>query len=221
MKDLITELPVIGIETSGELCGVSLFVSPGEIYTGEIRKKNIHSEKLLELVDQTLSSAGLSIQQVGSIAVSVGPGSFTGLRIGLSAAKGLAMGAELPIIPVPTFGAMALQIASHLPIGTKFIIANSVNITELYVAGYQKTGESFVERNPLSLLLKKDFDSYIEENDIIFGNFGTNEIKKISEPTSEFVCRYAYFYGKDLLTYNFDYLEPLYLKDFVAKESKK
>ena len=200
---------------------VSLFKSPGEIYSAEIRKKNIHSEKLLELVDQTLKSAALNIREVGSIAVSVGPGSFTGLRIGLSAAKGLAMGADLPIIPVPTFSAMALQIASYLLLESDFVIANSVNITELYVARYKRENEYFTELDSLTLLLKKEFDSYKNENDIVFGNFAGNEIKKISEPASEFVCRYAYFFGKDLLTYNFDYLEPLYLKDFVAKESKK
>jgi len=221
LNELNTNTTILGIETTGELCSVSLFFSEKEIFTSGIQKKHVHSEKLLELVDSVFKTASTEIKNIGAIAVSMGPGSFTGLRIGLSAAKGLATGAELPIIPVPTFDAMALEAATILPDESQFIIANSVNITELYVARYTIHDSAIKVATPLNLILKKEFENYKNNDDIILGNFAPKVFKKFSEPGAEFICRWAYIYGKDLLTFDYDYLEPLYLKDFVAKESKK
>lgn len=216
-----TDLPVLGIETSGELCSVSLMVSEKEIYTAEILKKNIHSEKIYSLIDFCLTSAGIKPVDLKGIAVSSGPGSFTGLRIGFSAAKGIAFGAELPIIPVPTFSALAMQISAALPDNTQFVIANNVNISELYIERFVIKEGKTETVTPLSLIKKDSFNNYIEKEELIFGNYIKKDNKSFSEPSAEFICRRAYLFGKDLLTSDFEYLEPQYLKDFVAKESKK
>ena len=100
-------------------------------------EKNIHSEKLLEVVEAVLKKSLVKINEVGSIAVSSGPGSFTGLRIGMSAAKGLAFGANLPIISVPTFEALALKICDIIPDKTEFVICNKVNtISDMRTANH-------------------------------------------------------------------------------------
>ncbi len=101
----------------------------------------------LNLIENVMNSAEIKINDIGAIAVSAGPGSFTGLRIGMSAAKGLAFGASIPIIPVPTFEALSFQICSYLPDNEEFIIANKVNVEEVYFAKFKKIqlGYAFIE----------------------------------------------------------------------------
>jgi tRNA threonylcarbamoyladenosine biosynthesis protein TsaB len=99
-------MTVLGIETATAICSVGL--AGGDRSVGRsIREDRVHSEKLLTLIDEVLREASLSIGQVDGIAVSSGPGSFTGLRIGVSAAKGLATATSKPLIAVPTLTACA------------------------------------------------------------------------------------------------------------------
>jgi tRNA threonylcarbamoyladenosine biosynthesis protein TsaB len=116
---------------------------------------------------------------LGAVAVSSGPGSFTGLRIGMSAAKGIAFGADLPIIPVPTFEALALQIASGLNEGTNFVIANKVNVEELYYAKFKVTGNSFIFTENLGIISKEDLDINAPDT-LFYGNAAG--INRISSP---------------------------------------
>ena len=85
------------------------------------------------------------------IAVSDGPGSFTGLRIGMSAAKGMADALSIPIIPVPTFEALALQISSFLD-ENEIVIANKINRDEVYFAKFQIKMNSFIFTEELKIL---------------------------------------------------------------------
>jgi tRNA threonylcarbamoyladenosine biosynthesis protein TsaB len=109
---------VLGIETATAVCSVGL-VSGSQSFARSIREDRIHSEKLLTLIDDVLREASLSIGQVEGVAVSSGPGSFTGLRIGVSAAKGLAAAMARPLASVPTLGACAkaARAAGHLSAG--------------------------------------------------------------------------------------------------------
>ena len=83
---------------------------PSSGATGPVRRTN-HAETLLPLVESLLDRARCSWQQIGAIAVSIGPGSFTGLRIGLSTVKGLAYGWNVPVVPVPTLSAIAFRVS--------------------------------------------------------------------------------------------------------------
>ncbi|MBZ0183790.1 MAG: tRNA (adenosine(37)-N6)-threonylcarbamoyltransferase complex dimerization subunit type 1 TsaB, partial [Melioribacteraceae bacterium] len=136
LKSMDEFLPILAIETSSRICSVSLYISDNLYSEFSVNQKNIHSEKLFELINQTLESLEYSFDQIKAIAVSIGPGSFTGLRIGVSAAKGLAFGRKIPIIPVPTFEALALQISNYLSKSTEFTICNSVNRDELYKSDF-------------------------------------------------------------------------------------
>lgn len=97
---------ILALDASGESCSVSLRLASGEIATLVSEEPRAHAAKLLPFIDQLLADAGISLTSVDSIACAVGPGSFTGLRIALGVAQGLAYGAGLPIIPVCTLAAM-------------------------------------------------------------------------------------------------------------------
>ena len=93
--------PILSIETSGNLCGACIYFSDEKYFEASLNLRNSHSEKLFEQIDFVIKSSRIKITNLKCIAVSAGPGSFTGLRIGMSAAKGLAFGTSLPIVPVP------------------------------------------------------------------------------------------------------------------------
>ncbi len=100
---------VLGIETATAVCAVALVED--DVVRAERRYEipQAHSEKLMECVDDCLKSAGLALSSIDGIAISIGPGSFTGLRIGLSVAKGLAFATDKPVVGVPTLEALAVQ----------------------------------------------------------------------------------------------------------------
>ena len=149
--------PILAIETSSRLCGACLYFSEDKSFQNIVNYKNIHAEKLLEIVDSVLNEGGIKPSLLGAVAVSNGPGSFTGLRIGMSAAKGIAFGASIPLIQVPTFEALALQISRYLPENTVFVIANKVNSDEVYSAKFQIKGNNYIFVKNLGILEYEEF----------------------------------------------------------------
>ena len=211
--------PILGIETSDELCSAAIMLTEEDFAEINFRKKFVHSEKLMPMISDLLKNADVKLNDIGSIAVSIGPGSFTGLRIGLTVAKGLAAGRDISIIPVPTFDALALQLASVLPDDSEFIIANNANINEIYFAEYKTKDDSVEALIETVLLDKSKFREYQESTELIFGNHaGRNSNFNTSSPTASAVAKWAYIFGKDLVTFDHDLLEPNYLKEFVVKQ---
>jgi tRNA threonylcarbamoyladenosine biosynthesis protein TsaB len=98
---------VLGIETSTTQGGVAIIGEDRVLCETVLNVEVTHSERLLPAVDRALDEARITLDGLGGIAVSIGPGSFTGLRIGLSTAKGLAYATGLPLVGVPTLEAMA------------------------------------------------------------------------------------------------------------------
>ena len=98
---------VLAVETSTLAGGAALL--DGELVVGEyvLDVSATHSERLMGAIDRLLTDAGWTVRDLEGLAVSVGPGSFTGLRIGLSTVKGLALALSIPIVAVPTLDAMA------------------------------------------------------------------------------------------------------------------
>jgi len=104
---------LMAIESASTVCGVSLFIKGKLIEIDEIFQPRIHGERLPVIIEKLLSKHSVKVEQLNAIAVSSGPGSYTGLRIGMSLAKGLAAAGEIPIIPVPTLEVMNLQITQN------------------------------------------------------------------------------------------------------------
>lgn len=98
---------VLGIETSTTQGGVAIIGEDRVLCETVLNVEVTHSERLLPAIDRALHDARISLEELGGIAVSIGPGSFTGLRIGLSTGKGLAFATGLPLVGVPTLEAMA------------------------------------------------------------------------------------------------------------------
>lgn len=218
MKDIF---PILGIETSGELCSVALMLNEKTLYEFNILEKHIHSKKLLVMIDDLLKSAELDLKNITQIAVSMGPGSFTGLRIGLSAAKGLGLGANIPITPVHTFNAMALQISEYLDKDSQFILLRNASIDDAYFAEYKYDGNLCISLTDVSLLKKEELQNRISGKNLIFSDLEINfSFKKIIGPDAAHICKYAYLFGKDLLTFDYDYLEPFYFKQFILRDKK-
>ena len=102
-------MKIIGIESSGMVASVALWADGGIVSEYTTDMKQTHSETLLPMLDEMLKRVGIAVTQIDAIAVSGGPGSFTGLRIGSATAKGLGLALNKPIINVPTLDAMAYQ----------------------------------------------------------------------------------------------------------------
>jgi tRNA threonylcarbamoyladenosine biosynthesis protein TsaB len=221
---MINEKPVLSLETSERICGVCLYFDEEKYFEFSISLKNAHSEKIFDLVNNVLNTSGTEINQVGCIAVSAGPGSFTGLRIGMSTAKGLAFGASLPLVPVPTFEAMAFQLNDFLSDGTEFIIANKVNAEEVYFARFQIKSNNYIFTEKLSIINGQKLEKK-SKNALIFGNVNNLKNSKagfsITAPSAKYVAKWCEKFGSDLLTFNYDFLEPDYLKDFIIRGNKK
>ena len=104
---------LLAIESASTVCGVALFLDNKLIEIDEIDKPRVHGERLPITIDKLIKKYELELSCLDAIAVSSGPGSYTGLRIGMSFAKGLAMAANIPIIPVPTLEAMNYNIDNN------------------------------------------------------------------------------------------------------------
>jgi len=182
-------------------------------------KKNIHSEILFSLAEKLLELSQTNLSEIKAIAVSQGPGSFTGLRIGFAAAKGLATGAEIPLVPVPTFEAIAFELSRTLKNNTEFYISRKVNNTEHYVAKFRKSNDN-IEILKNIFLMTTERLTEISKNNLVYSDIKFNSSLQLPSTRGFTIANWAYLFGKDLLTYNFDFIEPLYFKNFIPKVKK-
>ena len=106
---------ILAIETSSNICGVSLIKNGTFIDSIDEAKSKQHAEVLPKLYKKLKSRTEFSLRKIDALAISIGPGSFTGLRIGLSFTKGLAFSKNLPIIPISTMLALAYNERKLLP----------------------------------------------------------------------------------------------------------
>jgi tRNA threonylcarbamoyladenosine biosynthesis protein TsaB len=115
-------MTIVGIETATAVCGAAV-VRDGKILSEEhVIEKNAHAESIMRLLDGVLQSARIAITDVDAVAASIGPGSFTGLRIGLSIVKGLAFALDKPVVAVPTLRALAQTAVDSGTVTTPYIL---------------------------------------------------------------------------------------------------
>jgi tRNA threonylcarbamoyladenosine biosynthesis protein TsaB len=218
--------PILAIETSETQCGVAIYFSDEKYFSSAIYLKRSHSEKLFESLEYLFNTSKIEATDLDSIAISEGPGSFTGLRIGMAAAKGIAYGAAIPIIPVPTFEALAYQLSQILPKGAQFAIANKVNKDEVYFAKFTITADSYIFADKLNILKLVDLKKSIKGIKV-FGN----ALKMVNPETETgnhspfspdplYIAKWAEKFGQERKSSVYDYLEPNYLKNFIVKKRK-
>lgn len=136
-------LNLIAIDTSTEGCSVALSWQGQLIEQFEICPQS-HSTILLPMIDQVLQQAGCSLQQLDGLVFGQGPGSFTGVRIGIGVAQGLAFSAELPVVGVSTLQAMAQQ-AFEQHQQTEVIAAIDARMSEIYLSAYQADEQGIMQ----------------------------------------------------------------------------
>ena len=222
LKNLTEAKPILAFETSENICGVCIYFSDTKYFSTAVNLKHSHSEIIFDIAENLFKLAGIKPNDLDSIAVSEGPGSFTGLRIGFSAAKGIAYGANLPIIPIPTYEALAYQLSSILNESEEFIISNKVNRDEVYFSKFQIKSNNYIFAEDLTILGKEIFLQK-SEGCKVFGNSAAlsgSQILFPSIPDPLYVAKWALEFGMHKKTFNYDFLEPNYLKDFIVKEKK-
>ena len=106
---------ILAIETSSTICGAAVIEKENTLSVVEKLANRKHAEILPEFIETALEKSQKTVGDLDAIAVSIGPGTFTGLRIGLGTAKGLAYSHDLPIVPVPTLASMALGLQKKTP----------------------------------------------------------------------------------------------------------
>ncbi len=134
---------ILAIDTSAEYASVALTMA-GAIVERSAPVSASHSQQLLGLVDTALEESGLSLAQLDAIAVCQGPGSFTGLRIGIAAAQGLAFAAELPLLAVSSLELVALRAIAALPAQDPcpVLATHDARMDQLYCASFHWDGQA-------------------------------------------------------------------------------
>ncbi|WP_321157790.1 tRNA (adenosine(37)-N6)-threonylcarbamoyltransferase complex dimerization subunit type 1 TsaB [Providencia stuartii] len=130
---------ILAVDTATEACSVALLCD-GEIISRFAISPREHTQKVLPMVEDVLSQAGLSLSQLDALAFGRGPGSFTGVRIGVGIAQGLALGANLPMIGISslmTLAEGAYRVGGH----ARVLVAIDARMTEVYCAQYQRNAE--------------------------------------------------------------------------------
>jgi tRNA threonylcarbamoyladenosine biosynthesis protein TsaB len=147
---------ILALDTATELLSAALLSSEGTFY-GEMDGPQRHSERLMELVAQLCAQARFDRRTLNLVACLAGPGSFTGLRIGFSAAKGIATALQIPLVAVPTLDCMALPLAMWPGIVVPLIDAKkNCYFSALYRRGTALTGAMDVEPQRLVELLPRN-----------------------------------------------------------------
>lgn len=100
-------MKILAIETSGQVCGTAVLEEDTLVAEYTLQYKKTHSQSLIPMMDELRAMCGLELSTVDAIALTAGPGSFTGVRIGAATAKGLGMALDRPLIPVPTVDSLA------------------------------------------------------------------------------------------------------------------
>ncbi len=138
-------MKLLAIDTSTEACSVALQVGNEILHLDEVCPQQ-HSKRVLPMVQQLLTESGLSLAQLDGIVFGRGPGSFTGVRIGVGVTQGLAFGADLPVYGVSTLAAMA-QAAYRLHGATQVIAAIDARMAEIYIGSF-----ALAEQTPQPLM---------------------------------------------------------------------
>lgn len=135
-------MKLLALDTSTEACSVALQYNDQRLTLDEVCPQQ-HSKRILPMVQQLLAESGLALSQLDGIVFGRGPGSFTGVRIGVGVTQGLAFGADLPVFGVSTLQAMA-QAAVRLHQAKQVIAAIDARMAEVYLALYQQDADGLM-----------------------------------------------------------------------------
>ncbi|MBP4140748.1 tRNA (adenosine(37)-N6)-threonylcarbamoyltransferase complex dimerization subunit type 1 TsaB [Flavobacterium sp. I-SCBP12n] len=219
---------ILNIETATKNCSVALAKEGKTILCKEIAEEGYsHAERLHVFIEEIVKEADISLKDLKAIAVSQGPGSYTGLRIGVSAAKGLCFALGIPLIAVDTLQVLARQVSVSDGLIIPMIDARRM---EVYSAVFNPKFDK--KREILAEIISEDSFSELEEKLYFVGDCAekcksvlTKEnfyfLENIKYPSAKEMSAISYEKFKINDTVDVAYFEPYYLKDFMITPSKK
>lgn len=222
---------ILNIETSGTICSVALSRNGKVISFKETDTEKSHASLLTPFIDEILKSAGIKFSELNAICVSKGPGSYTGLRIGVSTAKGIAYAMDLPLIGISTLEILANGFLENFPEYREkenILLCPMIDARrmEVYTCLFTNTLKA-VTNVSAEIITPDSFRFYLSDTEIVFFGDGASKCKDIiSNRNAKFIdfktisARYMNILSLiafDNKTFeDLAYFEPYYLKDFIA-----
>lgn len=229
---------ILHIETATDVCSVSLAKNGVLLGTVESTEGKSHARILNSFIDELLKKEGVQFNELTAVAVSKGPGSYTGLRIGVAAAKGLCYALNIPLIAINTLQSMTAFLMSRdikkFQPEESFLFAPLIDARrmEVYTAVFNKQLH-FIEDTKAEIITQDSFKAYTKENKIVFFGDGESKSKPVLQQLGNalFVEDFktsalgmvtlAYTIFEEKKFEDIAYFEPFYLKDFVSTQPRK
>ena len=223
---------ILHIETSTDVCSVALSEDGACLFSKEDFEGHSHSVVLGVFVDEVLSMADSAGKRLDAVAVSCGPGSYTGLRIGASMAKGICYGRDLPLIALPTLQVMSVPVLlrDDLPDDALLCPMMDARRMEVYAAVYDRALAAM--EDVAAVIVNEDsFAAWLDAHPVWFYGSGAAKCADVlHHPHAHFLtdvhplAKWMFplaeraFYNGDFA--DVAYFEPFYLKDFVAAKPR-
>jgi tRNA threonylcarbamoyladenosine biosynthesis protein TsaB len=219
---------ILSIETATTNCSVSLSKDGETLLLKEDYSNNYsHAERLHVFIDETLREANIERSQLDAIAVSKGPGSYTGLRIGVSTAKGLCYALDIPLISISTLEALAHQVKADSGVIVPMLDARRMEVYSAIFSSDYKMNRKIEAQ----ILDETSFAEELSKDKVYFIGNGVEKTKALLDnenaifvedklPSANQMSALAYLKYKISDTEDVAYYEPYYLKDFVALKPK-
>ena len=220
---------ILNIETATKNCSVSISRNGELLAVKELNNGNYsHAEVLHPFINDVLKEANIPFENLHAIAVSKGPGSYTGLRIGVSAAKGLCFALNIPLISINTLHSLAYSISIEDGMIIPMLDARRMEVySAIFDADYNQFREIKAE-----IIDENSFVNELEKANVYFLGDGAEKCKSLIThknavfidaqfPSAKEMCALAYNKYKKNDIEDVAYFEPFYLKDFIAVPQKK
>lgn len=220
---------ILNIETATKNCSVSVAKNGKTISVKEINEGSFsHAEKLHEFIEVVIKNAQISFSDLHAVAVSKGPGSYTGLRIGVSAAKGICFAMDIPLIAVNTLNSLAHSV--KIDDGYKIPMLDARRM-EVYSAVFD-ANNVLKEAVSATIISETSFNHLLNEKKVYFFGDGADKCKNsIVHKNAHFIAD-KFPSAEEMATLSFEkysnndiedvaYFEPFYLKDFIVTPPKK
>lgn len=219
---------ILNIETATKNCSVALAKEGKTIFYKEIAEEGYsHAERLHVFIEEIIKEVGITLQDLSAVAVSQGPGSYTGLRIGVSAAKGLCYALNIPLIAIDTVQALASQVTISNGLIIPMIDARRM---EVYSAVFAPNLEQ--KREVLAEIITENSFENLQETLYFVGDCAEKCKLVLTKENYIFLDEIVYPSAKEMSFLSFEkfkksdtvdvaYFEPYYLKDFMITTPKK
>lgn len=223
---------LLHIESTSTVCSVAMSRDAELIAIKEINNGYTHAENLHVFIEQLLKQTSLQAKELNAISVSSGPGSYTGLRIGFSAAKGLAYALQIPLITIDTLKALSFEVINTNNLEAIYCPLLDARRMEVYFAIYDNHLNEILPAKPL-VLNEESIQIFNQDKDIYFFGDGMPKAKELLQtlPNAHFMdditasasslIKLAF---KKYIVQDFSdmaYVEPNYLKEFFFTTAKK